>query len=36
LEKALQAPARPNRLSADAGRKEEIQALLAKITAELE
>jgi tetratricopeptide (TPR) repeat protein len=36
LEKALQAPARPNRLSADAGRKVEIQALLAKVTAELE
>lgn len=36
LEKALQAPARPNRLSADAGRKEEIQALLAKVKAELD
>lgn len=36
LEKALQAPARPNRLSADAGRKQDIQALLSKINAELE
>jgi tetratricopeptide (TPR) repeat protein len=36
LEKALQAPARPDRRSADAGRREEIQALLAKVNAELE
>ncbi|MFP6850083.1 MAG: tetratricopeptide repeat protein [Pseudomonas sp.] len=36
LEKALQAPARPNRLSADAGRKQDIQALLSKVNAELE
>jgi tetratricopeptide (TPR) repeat protein len=36
LEKALQAPPRPNRLSADAGRKEEIAALLAKVKAELD
>jgi tetratricopeptide (TPR) repeat protein len=36
LEKALQAPARPNRLSADAGRKQDIQALLIKLNAELE
>lgn len=35
LEKALQAPARPNRLSADAGRKQDIQALLSKVNAEL-
>jgi tetratricopeptide (TPR) repeat protein len=35
LEKALQAPARPNRLSADAGRKLEIQALLSTVKAEL-
>jgi len=31
LEKALQAPARPGRQIADAGRREEIRALLAKI-----
>lgn len=36
LEKALQAPARPNRLSADAGRKEEIATLLSKVKAELD
>jgi tetratricopeptide (TPR) repeat protein len=36
LEKALQAPVRPNRLSADAGRKQDIQALLSKVNAELE
>jgi tetratricopeptide (TPR) repeat protein len=36
LEKALQAPARPNRLSADAGRKQDIQALLSKVNTELE
>ena len=36
LEKALQAPARPNRLSADAGRKQDIQALLSKVNAELQ
>ena len=35
LEKALQAPARPNRLSADAGRNQDIQALLSKVNAEL-
>lgn len=35
LEKALQAPARPNRQSADAGRKQDIQALLSKVNAEL-
>lgn len=35
LEKALQAPARPNRLSADAGRKQDIQALFSKVNAEL-
>lgn len=35
LEKALQAPARPNRLSADDGRKQDIQALLSKVNAEL-
>jgi tetratricopeptide (TPR) repeat protein len=33
LEKALKAPARPNRLSADEGRRKEIRALLAKIPA---
>ena len=36
LEKALQAPPRPNRLSADAGRQEEIRALLNTVKAELE
>ena len=36
LEKALQAPARPNRLSADAGRKQEIQTLLNTVKAELD
>jgi len=36
LAKALQEPARPNRLSADAGRKQDIQALLSKVNAELE
>lgn len=36
LEKALQAPPRPDRLSADAGRKEEIAALLSKVKAELD
>jgi tetratricopeptide (TPR) repeat protein len=33
LEKALQAPSRPNRQSADEGRRKEIRALLAKIPA---
>jgi tetratricopeptide (TPR) repeat protein len=33
LEKALQAPPRPNRQSADEGRRKEIRALLAKIPA---
>lgn len=36
LEKALQAPPRPDRLSADAGRKLEIQALLSTVKAELD
>jgi tetratricopeptide (TPR) repeat protein len=36
LEKALQAPARANRLSADAGRKQEIQTLLNTVKAELD
>lgn len=36
LEKALQAPPRPNRQSADVGRKQEIQALLNKVNAELQ
>lgn len=36
LEKALQAPPRPMRLSADAGRKAEIQALLNTVNTELE
>lgn len=36
LEKALQSPPRPNRKSADAGRKQDIQALLSKVNAELE
>ena len=36
LEKALQAPARPNRLSADAGRKEEVRTLLTRVNAELQ
>lgn len=36
LEKALQAPPRPDRLSADVGRKEEIEALLSKVKAELD
>ncbi|MGG5873356.1 tetratricopeptide repeat protein [Pseudomonas peli] len=36
LEKALQAPARPDRLSADAGRKEEIQTLLSTVKAKLD
>ncbi|WP_394239287.1 tetratricopeptide repeat protein [Pseudomonas anguilliseptica] len=36
LEKALQAPPRPDRLSADAGRKEEIAALLSKVKAKLD
>jgi len=36
LEKALQAPPRPDRLSADAGRQEEIRALLNTVKAELE
>ncbi|MCR4509162.1 hypothetical protein NUV66_07570 [Pseudomonas sp. 32.2.56] len=36
LEKALQAPPRPNRQSADAGRKQEIQALLNQVNAELQ
>jgi tetratricopeptide (TPR) repeat protein len=36
LEKALQAPARPDRLSADAGRKQEIQTLLSTVKAELD
>lgn len=36
LEKALQAPPRPNRQSADVGRKQEIQALLNQINAELQ
>ena len=36
LEKALQAPARPDRLSADAGRKQEIQTLLNTVKAELD
>lgn len=34
LEKAMQAPPRPNRQSADAGRQQEIQALLAKVQKE--
>ena len=34
LEKALQAPPRPNRQSADEGRRREMRALLAKIPAE--
>ncbi|MFG0722357.1 tetratricopeptide repeat protein [Pseudomonas sp. GLN_6] len=36
LEKALQAPPRPNRQSADVGRKQEIQALLNQVNAELQ
>lgn len=36
LEKALQAPPRPNRQSADAGRKQEIQTLLNTVNAELQ
>ncbi|CAN7250964.1 hypothetical protein LJR071_001007 [Pseudomonas sp. LjRoot71] len=36
LEKALQAPPRPNRQSADVGRKQEIQVLLNKVNAELQ
>ena len=36
LEKALQAPARLNRQSADAGRKQDIHALLNKVNAELQ
>lgn len=36
LEKALQAPPRPDRLTADAGRQEEIRALLNTVKAELE
>lgn len=36
LEKALQAPPRPDRTSADAGRKQEIQALLSKVKAKLD
>ncbi len=36
LNKALQAPARPGREIADAGRREEIRALLSKIEKELE
>lgn len=36
LEKALQAPPRPNRQSADVGRKQEIQVLLNQVNAELQ
>ncbi|MCE5365245.1 tetratricopeptide repeat protein [Pseudomonas anguilliseptica] len=36
LEKALQASPRPNRQSADVGRKQEIQALLNQVNAELQ
>lgn len=36
LEKALQAPPRPTRQSADVGRKQEVQILLNKVNAELQ
>jgi tetratricopeptide (TPR) repeat protein len=36
LEKALQAPPRPTRQSADVGRKQEVQVLLNKVNAELQ